>query len=255
MNSNASTGYYIAIKGGGSQKKVSLNFNHNSNDGINNKEYKWKTFNAYLVSGYLYTLPNIFGLGGQVYVGCSAKNKDMNESWSHKAVKGNLVENYTMTSNLQFHNKFSTGFDTLLGLNICGFFVFGSVGSNFLFPRINGAIFGKAQQIDFGTYYGKNEKDIENIHFPKVKPSFCFVHVFSIGFGIRRYFLDRLFAGIEFKHFIPKTKDLKLKYSVYDPDGILGNTTGKYAIEGKEKVKIPVKIRNTGIDFIIGLRL
>jgi hypothetical protein len=251
---NALTGYYFAVSSGAYKKKLSLNFSEPANAQLN-EEKILNNFNISAVSGYIYPLPKSLYFGGQVFFGYSAQDRSIDERWTHNAFNTANWESYAMSSSLTVRSRASTGFDFLCGANIKGFFIFASGGINLQFPKIRGAIVGEVRDIKFGTYFGKDKKFVDGVDFPEVKSTFHCIPSFSVGYGVRRYFVDKFFVGLDFKHIIKREKDLKVKYAVYDPRGIAGGSSYGAAVVEKNKKVIPMKFQNFGVGLIIGLKL
>ncbi|MDR0633061.1 MAG: hypothetical protein LBF84_02885 [Holosporales bacterium] len=250
---NAVTGYYFGVKGGGARKKVELNFQKEPKRSLA-KEYKSTKLSGQVVSGYTYGLPNVFGLGGQVYVGYEPRDVDIKETWSYQASTGK----YTMTSDLSFRNRFSFGFDALAGVNISHSFVFVTCGFCVQKPVLRGTIIGDLGGTKIGTYFGKEGLTVDTMKFPEVKAAANFITSLTVGCGIRCFFIERFFLGVECKYFLAKEKDLKMRYAAYDPTGVMELATGNSVAEMKDKkdrMVVPVTLKNIEIGFIIGLRL
>jgi hypothetical protein len=252
-NCDALTGYYFGVKGGVAKKRVSLNFPEKAKSYLN-KEYKSTKFSGQAVSGYVYGLPNIFGLGGQVFVGYAPRDIHIKESWTYQAPKGE----YSMTSDLSFKDRLSFGFDALVGVNVGKSFIFATCGVCVQKPKIHGTIIGELNQEKIGTHFGAAGLTVDKISFPEVKSPVILVPSWTIGGGFRCFFLEKLFLGVECKYFLSKNKDLKLRYTAYDPDGVMGIATGNSVSERKDKkdrALVPAKLKNIEVGFIVGFRL
>ena len=251
----SSTGYYLALKNNVKSNNITPDFL--SNYDFINKKYNFKSYNVSLASGYMYKLPGKLGIGGEVYIGYSFKNNDINETISDDfTIRGSKID-YNKSSDLEIKNKFSTGFDALIGANFFGMFGFFKYGINFQFPYLKGSLISDTDDIKNKEimYFGKESKNIGGVSFSEVKSSFNFVPSFTFGIGVRKYFVDKFFVGLEFKHVASKTKDLKLRYAYYNPNGVFDNVISDLPIIQKDKLKVPFKFNDNIFEISIGIRL
>jgi hypothetical protein len=217
---------------------------------------------------------------GQVYVGRDIKSIK---------IKGNRLLNressgksYEMTSDLSIAPKFCMGFDTLFGVNILGCLVFASVGVDAAFMKVSGSVVGSSvaaapaattveaqpaadgaagvasagsnpeKGARFGISFGSDGLVVNGLTLPEVKQRSKIFCSFSVGAGVRKYF-GKFFAGVEVKRLYNASRDLKLQYAKYDPDGIAGELVSSSL--SQDKLLIPVKKGEKTLAVVIGARL
>lgn len=234
-------GYYIGGKGSLHRQhcKVKeldgrdLNFS-------DDQKIKKSLFNFSLVTGYVYSLKEIFAIGSEIYLGKTfgklREGDDFNDS------------------NPYLKSLVNAGFDIDAGIILKGFWIYGIAGIDFDFKKVQGYVMEDLDK-DAGyrklTYFGgEKSKDYSN-ELPEIKQINRNVFSLATGVGVKYFFFDRIIVGLEGKLMLPKTRNFKVKHAAID---IVKGQDPVVEYDSKSKVKIKERLKSFSLCASVGFK-